>query len=1393
MKEPRRMIHPEPREAAVSSQHITHSISNYMAEQCRVPKGAVTGQDDNRILQNFHGAGFSADSAPMARRPSPSIRVPADKKPILIDLTEEDSARPNSIPGSRPTESHHIEHDKMPQVYEILKAVPSTHASAELYKKSPTNVGSEIQELSKKGEGRFRSREPRTRSFENKPTREERDSSFSQEPIVAVFKKPAIRRSASPTRGTNNSYSYAAFTIPPRVNEDKQGQRRKRRHTDMDPETRSTCHEHLTHKCNTDDFIAERTHTGMDAMPRIVQIIDQITEIVVNNTSLRFGYVREDLHKAQANILEGTADDLLVMQRESVQFYDEMVGLANEYSSHERKVINALDDLVDAETRVMRGIQDIIQKHDRSCLSSRFPKSICPPVPVEHERVWRRVLRVIVEALQDTVVALLALSMYLQQTWGRFVKTLDPRRRRWHTIASFASASSIYRPGCDHSPQRFHIRTKTSQIGIFDLPSPSNSLTGGLSSGLTRIRTHRSYQMSTLATSASQDQYRLPVDVKPVHYDVTIRTDLEKLEYQGFVKISLDVKTDTSRIVLNSSDLKLGKATIYSDVLKVTQGESTQSFDSAQDRITYVFPTALPAGSKAELRIGFEGKITGGMVGYYKSSYDHGGTTSYYALTQFEPTSARRAFPCWDEPLLKATFAITMISRADTVNLSNMPVISEEGWDTQSSADEALKFLSSFEAKGGKWKISRFQTTPPMSSYIVAFANGPFKYLERTVELPLSKKTIPLRVYTTPDLLHQAQFALDVKADVLPLYEKVFDIGYPLPKLDTLVASDFDAGAMENWGLITGRTTAFLLDPRRADLQAKKNIMKTQSHEVAHMWFGNITTMEWWKYLYLNEGFATLMGEVIIAGRVFPDWKVDSSFISEHLNSALGLDAKPSSHPIEVECPDANHINQIFDALSYSKAASVLRMLANYVGEEQFLKGVSLYLKRHLYGNSVTNDLWKGISEATGLDIVNLMDNWISKIGFPVLTVTENANGIHVRQDRFLETGRAEGKDNETLWNVPLSLLTVGEDGKATINKSIILKDREMTIPLDISKPFKLNAGTSGVYRVLYTPERLEKIAHEAAKDDSCFSFNDRLGLVHDAMALSKAGLAKLSSALTLVESFKNEKEYLVWSGISESVSGLISVWWEDPKIVDKLNEFRRGLFVPLVEQLGYEYEEGETADTTLLRTCAITQAALAGDKGVVGELRERFAHYMKTGDDSRIPADLQRITFRTAVKYGGPAEYGEMQKFHDQPKTPTAKIAAIIAMGATEDPKLIKETFDFIMMKSRDQDMMYFFRGLETNFKTRRALAQFFKDEYNALYKRFESNFTLSYLVSIAMSGFSTRQDYDEVAEFFKDKDTSKYNLSLAQVLDSIRARSAYIERSSEDLWEWLGELRQQ
>ncbi|KAF7333538.1 Aminopeptidase 1 [Mycena venus] len=863
----------------------------------------------------------------------------------------------------------------------------------------------------------------------------------------------------------------------------------------------------------------------------------------------------------------------------------------------------------------------------------------------------------------------------------------------------------------------------------------------------------------------SQNKYRLPKNVKPLHYDLTFWTDLESLKFGGFVTVDLDILEETSAIVLNcSDDLKLADASVHCATLDAGQLQSAQIVaDKELGRASLNFPAALPAGSKAQVKLSYSAMLRGSMNGYYKSAWQRDGKTEYYALTHFQPTDARAAFPCWDEPQLKATFGITMISRAETVNISNMPAESEVLYDPTSTRDANLAtLLSTLPKKDDQWKLTKFQKTPLMSSYLVAFANGPFAHLETKVVMPLSGRTVPLRVYATPDIIHQAEFCLEVTAKVLPLYEKIFEIEYPLPKLDTLAANDFDMGAMENWGLITGRTSAFMMDPKKPNILARKSIAGTQSHEVAHMWFGNITTMEWWDYLYLNEGFATLMGEAIVLGefaRVFPEWKVDSAFVANHVHHAMVLDAKRSSHPIEVECPDANFINQIFDGLSYSKAASVLRMLSEYIGEERFLKGVSGYLKKHLYANSVTRDLWDGISAASGEDI----------IGFPLITVTETSSGIHVRQDRYLNDGTPNADENETIWNIPLAILTVDEGGQAHVDKTAILEEREKILAIDTSRTFKLNAGTTSFYRVSYTPERLSKIAAEATKEGSVFSLSDRIGLLlrcfgtvqgridpgQQSPHLGRHLAERNESQVTLLSiplALPIGQRYLdlVWVSALNSLAGVIRPFEDHRQINDSLRAFTRTLFVPIVQRFGYDFPEGESVDIVELRKTAIQGAVVGRDESVTQELRSRFTDYLKTGDKTRIPSDIAKPIFQTAARYGGREEFEAILKIAEDP-TDTYRSSAIRNIGCTEDLGLMKELFSYILTKARDQDVVGFCLGLEANPLARRILVEFFQDNYD------------------------------------HNKDTTRYSMALAQSLETIRARITYIERSRDDLSDWL------
>lgn len=349
--------------------------------------------------------------------------------------------------------------------------------------------------------------------------------------------------------------------------------------------------------------------------------------------------------------------------------------------------------------------------------------------------------------------------------------------------------------------------------------------------------------------------------------------------------------------------------------------------------------------------------------------------------------------------------------------------------------------------------------------------------------------------------------------------------------------------------------------------------------------------MDWWSGLWLNEAFATLMGEVIILDRCWPEFCADREFLVDHLARALELDAKRSSHPIEVPLRGHNveaAIDEIFDAISYSKGASVLRMLSKMVGEETFIKGVSIYLKNHLYGNATTEDLWRGISQASGLDIPSIMGTWVRKQGFPVLTVTEGKDSITVQQNRFLSTGDVKPEEDETLWYVPLGLKGTSSTGEVKVNRDLVLNEqRKMTIPLPQaqSTPWKLNADTVGVYRVAYSPDRLALLGHEAAKTDSIFSLEDRVGLVNDAHTLAKAGYGETSGTLSLLKTLVAEPSFLVNSAALQAFSELNSVWYREPTDIQcALRKFQREFWTPKVRSLGFVGAPEDSVDVQQLR-----------------------------------------------------------------------------------------------------------------------------------------------------------------------------------------------------------------
>lgn len=858
----------------------------------------------------------------------------------------------------------------------------------------------------------------------------------------------------------------------------------------------------------------------------------------------------------------------------------------------------------------------------------------------------------------------------------------------------------------------------------------------------------------------------LPKNVKPLHYDLTLEPDFTKFTYEGTVAIELDVVEDTRSISVNTIDIDIHETKITSGSTTISSSPKLSQNEDRQET-TVEFDETIPAGKKATLFFKFTGTLNDNMAGFYRSSYKGAnGEDKYMATTQMEATDARRAFPCFDEPALKATYTVTLIADENLTCLSNMDVASEKKVDSAMS--------------GGKRKAVTFNKTPLMSTYLLAFIVAELKVHEN------NDFRVPVRVFCTPDKdIDHGRFSAELGARTLKFYEEQFASEFPLPKMDMVAIPDFAAGAMENWGLVTYRVVDLLLDDKASSAATKQRIAEVVQHELAHQWFGNLVTMDFWDGLWLNEGFATWMSWYS-CNAFYPEWKVWQGYVTDNLQSALGLDSLRSSHPIEVPVKRADEINQIFDAISYSKGSCVLRMISKHLGEDVFLEGIRRYLKKHAYGNTQTGDLWAALSDASGKDVERIADIWTKHTGFPVVTVSEDASNstIKVKQNRFLRTADVKPEEDETLYPVFLGLRSKnGVDEELTLNK------REGSFKVPDMDFYKLNADHSGIYRTSYPPQRLQKLGENAKA--GLLSVEDRAGMIADAGALSGAGYQKTSGLLSLLKGFDTESDFVVWDEIIARIGTVRAGWmFQDQKVKDALRDFQLDLVSGKAHELGWSFKDSDGHIEQQFKALLFGAAASCGEKQTKQAAFDMFEKFV-AGDRSAIHPNLRSSVYAVALKFGGEKEYNAIVKEYETAKNSDERNAALRSLGRAQDPKLIKRTLDYSLSKEvKDQDIYLPLAGLRAHRPGIEALWAWVQENWELLRKKMPPSFTLlGSVVAMATSGFTSEQKYKEIDAFFKEKGTKGFDRNLAQSLDAIKAKVGWLERDGKDVEGWLKE----
>ena len=863
---------------------------------------------------------------------------------------------------------------------------------------------------------------------------------------------------------------------------------------------------------------------------------------------------------------------------------------------------------------------------------------------------------------------------------------------------------------------------------------------------------------------AKSNAVSLPADVRPVEYRLTLEPDLSTFTFKGTETVAVEVLSPTSRLVLNCIEIAVQSCRITREG-GFDLAAADIEYDASEETVTFTFESELEPGP-ADLHLEFTGELNDKLRGFYRSQYKGvDGEERYLATTQLEATDARRAFPCWDEPALKAVFDVTLVVPSDLTAISNMPVASET------------------EARPGVRAV-RYDKTPIVSTYLLAFIVGDLDSIEHRD----AGGTLH-RVWTTRGKVEQGRFALETSVRLLEYLNDYFGIPYPLPKLDHIAIPDFAAGAMENWGAVTYRETALLVDPDNSSAGTRERVASVVAHEMAHMWFGDLVTMAWWNDLWLNESFASWMGNKAV-DHLYPEWDMWTQFVTDDTNRGLSLDGLKSSHPVEQEVSSAAEIGQLFDEISYSKGGAILRMLEQYLGDEPFRAGLNLYLTRNEYGNARTTDLWEALGEASGEPVSEMMHTWVNQTGHPVLEVevrrTEGSIDVALSQKRFLYEHVVEPVvDDGTLWHAPVGVRTAS-DAQA---RTTLMTEPSGSVTVEpasygsADEWIKVNPLQTGFFRVKYPPEELARL--RGPIESGVLPAADRLGIQNDAYALMRSGHIPATEFLSTAEAYRGESDASVCEDLALNLGGLDSLLWDEP-FYGEFEIFARGIFLSIAERIGWDARPHEGHRDVLLRSTVLAQAGGYGDRATLDEASARFAAY--AADPSSTPADIRGVVFNLAARTGDVSTYDTMWRLQEEAAMEEETVRLLLALGRFTRRDLLERTLEVSLSSAvRSHNTVSVVMSVAGNRLGRDLAWEFVKDNWSEFDRRYgDGEFILSRLVSIT-SRFTTPEREADVEGFFKDHPTPSVDRSIRQSLERIRINAAWLARNREGLADWF------
>jgi puromycin-sensitive aminopeptidase len=838
---------------------------------------------------------------------------------------------------------------------------------------------------------------------------------------------------------------------------------------------------------------------------------------------------------------------------------------------------------------------------------------------------------------------------------------------------------------------------------------------------------------------------RLPRTVVPRRYQIRIEPDLAAGTFVGDETIEVAVGEATAEVVLNAADLTIAAADIANDAGR--RSAATIQMDEAAERVLLRFAEPLQPGPW-RLALRFSGILNDKLRGFYRSRFTAGdGRPATLAVTQFEATDARRAFPCWDEPAFKAVFQLTLVVSEALVVVSNTAIAS-----VRRIPEDDKRAVT-------------FAPTIPMSTYLLAFVIGPLEPTDA-----VQADGIPIRVWAIPGKGHLGSFALEVAVFSLRFFRAYFAVDYPGDKLDLIAIPDFAFGAMENLGAITFRETALLVDQGSATHAELARVAHVVAHEIAHMWFGDLVTMAWWNGLWLNEAFATFM-EVMAVDAWKPAWgRWDNFGVSR--TAAFLTDGLRSSRPIEFAVEAPAEAEAMFDVLTYEKGGAVLRMLEQYLGPEVFRDGVREYLIAHQFSNAETTDLWQALGSASGQPIPAMMDGWIFRQGFPLVTVEAEGAGetIRFRQRPFRYL--AGGGDPTSPWLVPITYRA--RVGGEIVHGRLLLSAGDGRVDFPRKPDWVVaNEGGHGFYRVQYGKTLLAPLLRAPAE---ILAPIERFNLVSDAWAVTVAGTQPATDFLELTGRFRHETDRHVWTSLVASFGYLSRIVPTDLR--SGLETLVRDRLHEATQQLGWSSSGEETEVRRELRGELLrATGTLGNDSGVQREARERYAQEgtAETSDPNVLAAIIAIMAHA-----GGETEYEDFLARFKGAATPQGEQRYLRALAGFRTPELIQRTLQMCVNgEVRTQDAPFVVRDLLLSVHGREPAWAFVKEHWGEMERLYPSQSGLRRLCE-GITGLTTPALEADVRSFFGSRTVSFGGKTLEQYLEQLQVAVRFREQEA-------------